>query len=287
MPSAAPPHPLAPPTEQPQLTVLSLGAGVQSTAVLMLILDGEVHADCAVFADTGWEPKAVYEHLRNIKRMCDAHGFPLYHVAGGNIRDTSAPNNLVPRKQCEWATMPFHVGTPDGEPRGVTTRQCTVRLKIQPVRRQIRLLLAERNIKPTPGVCHQLMGISVDEITRVKQADVQYIRHRYPLIERGWDRATCKQYLADRGINAPRSSCVGCPYHSNAEWRRLRDTEPESFQDAIMFEREVQQRFVTLRKHGYLPFLHRSRKPLDQAILDDTDSQGTLWQGECEGMCGV
>ncbi len=45
--------------------VLSLGAGWQSTALYLMAMDGEipVRFDCAVFADTQAEPRAVYEHL--------------------------------------------------------------------------------------------------------------------------------------------------------------------------------------------------------------------------------
>ena len=37
--------------------VLSLGAGVQSTAVYLLAMEGEIHLDAAIFADTGDEPQ--------------------------------------------------------------------------------------------------------------------------------------------------------------------------------------------------------------------------------------
>lgn len=48
-----------------RLRILSLGAGVQSTTLALMAAHGEIGPmpDCAIFADTGWEPKAVYEHL--------------------------------------------------------------------------------------------------------------------------------------------------------------------------------------------------------------------------------
>jgi hypothetical protein len=48
----------------PRVRLLSLGAGVQSTAVLLLACDGAIPPfDAAYFADTGWEPKPVYANL--------------------------------------------------------------------------------------------------------------------------------------------------------------------------------------------------------------------------------
>lgn len=45
--------------------VLNLGAGVQSTALYLMIMRGEldITLDCAVFSDLGEEPKSVYDHL--------------------------------------------------------------------------------------------------------------------------------------------------------------------------------------------------------------------------------
>ena len=47
-----------------ELTILSLGAGVQSTCLALMAAKGEVTPmpDAAIFADTH-EPKEVYEHL--------------------------------------------------------------------------------------------------------------------------------------------------------------------------------------------------------------------------------
>jgi len=44
---------------------LNLGAGVQSTTVYLMYLTGEIqpNIECAIFADTGEEPGAVYRHL--------------------------------------------------------------------------------------------------------------------------------------------------------------------------------------------------------------------------------
>ena len=45
--------------------IISLGAGVQSSVMALMAAKGEITPmpDCAIFADTGWEPKRVYEWL--------------------------------------------------------------------------------------------------------------------------------------------------------------------------------------------------------------------------------
>jgi len=52
------------------IRVLNLGAGVQSTMLFLMLVDGELEpVDIAFFADTGDEPKAVYEHLEFLKTL--------------------------------------------------------------------------------------------------------------------------------------------------------------------------------------------------------------------------
>ena len=46
------------------INILNLGAGVQSTALLLMSIKGELpKLDYAIFSDTGWEPKKVYDNL--------------------------------------------------------------------------------------------------------------------------------------------------------------------------------------------------------------------------------
>ena len=51
------------------LRVLSLGAGVQSTALALMIARGEVPmVNFAVFADTQGEPDFIYKHLEWLRK---------------------------------------------------------------------------------------------------------------------------------------------------------------------------------------------------------------------------
>jgi 3'-phosphoadenosine 5'-phosphosulfate sulfotransferase (PAPS reductase)/FAD synthetase len=105
----------------PQFRVISLGAGVQSTALLCLSANGLLpKADYAIFADTGWEPAAVYTHLDRIEReVAEPAGIPILRVSAGNIRDDALDPNH------RFASMPLHILNEDGKA-GMTRRQCTV-----------------------------------------------------------------------------------------------------------------------------------------------------------------
>ena len=131
----------------------------------------------------------------------------------------------------------------------------------------------------------QWLGITLDEVQRMKQSDVKYITHRWPLIEKKMSRWDCKLYLEKHGIEIPpRSACVFCPFHSRAEWKDIRDNAPEDWQKAVQVDQEIRK-----ARPPYDLFVNVQRVPLDQADLDSEVDKGqlTLWDNECEGICGI
>jgi hypothetical protein len=203
---------------------ISLGAGVQSTTLALLAEEGALpRPDVAIFADTGWEPAAVYEHL---DRLEAAVSFPVLRVSAGNLRDDA----INPAHR--YASVPYFVRNPDGS-EGMGRRQCTSEYKLSPIRRKIRELLgaAPPDFRRVPGgrVCEQWVGFSTDEVGRAnrqKDSDgVFYLTTRYPLLDLGMSRADCERWLRAHGWQSTaKSACIGCPFHGNAQWRQLRDT---------------------------------------------------------------
>lgn len=324
-------------TTTPTLRVLSLGAGVQSTTLLMLAADGTLpKVDAAIFSDTGWEPAAVYEHLDRLEReVAGPAGIPVYRVSNGNLRD----DTLNPNKM---RSIPAYTKAPDGS-LGMLGRKCTQQYKLRPILEQVRLLLgakqgeelscrhcggegervapwrakrgedvmAECSVcdglgtisrvgQPPKGVwAEQWIGFSTDEIERVStRGDTRYSKSRHPLLELGMSRTQCEAYLKHHGwTSVAKSACVGCPFHGNAEWRRLRDTclcghhrdqhvdiggrllcdvcphddprvctkftTPE-WDDAVAYDREYRNGLGMTSQR----FLHISCEPLDTAPID-------------------
>lgn len=139
----------------------------------------------------------------------------------------------------------------------------------------------------------QWIGISLDEVQRMKISRIPWMKCVWPLIEKNLSRHDCLRWMEAKKLpKPPRSACVYCPYHSNAEWRRLRDEEPKEFARAIEFERRTQEaKAATTHSFKSTPFLHRTGKPIAEVDLStDTErGQGMLsgFGNECEGMCGV
>jgi hypothetical protein len=251
---------------EPTIRVLSLGAGVQSTTLALLAVEGALpRPDAAIFADTGWEPHRVYEHLDRLTVVLADADIPLHRVSAGNLRADA----LDPTQR--YCSVPYFVRNPDGSD-GMGRRQCTSEYKLKPIKAKVRELLGYPHPKPVPrGVfAEQWIGFSTDEVHRVRDTlDVRYSRPRHPLLELGMSRKDCARWLAVRGwASVAKSACIGCPFHGNRQWRELRDNHPDEWTDAVEFDRAIRKggaRGLPLTGEA---FLHRSRIPLDIAPID-------------------
>lgn len=268
--------------------ILSLGAGVQSSTLALMAAAGEITPMpvAAIFADTKSEPASVYRWLDwletqlpfSVRRVCQGEGLEADALRVRQRKDGKGA--WVP------SGIPHHSINADGT-NGHGPRQCTSDFKITPIMREVRKLMKEHQAKHAV----QWIGISTDEAHRMKPSRVKYATCIWPLIERGMTRRDCLKWMEQRSYpKPPRSSCVFCPYHSNREWRRLRDEEPEEFARAVAFDYAYRAAKVqTVRKKGFQPFLHPSRVPLDQVDLSTEEERGQLdmFGNECEGICGV
>lgn len=265
----------------PALRLLSLGAGVQSTTLLLLAAEGRLpKLDGAIFSDTGWEPAAVYEHLDRIEReVAKPAGIPILRVSSGNIREDA----LNP--EARFAQMPLYIRG-DGGGNGMLRRACTAEYKVKPIKEEVRRLLGYPHPKPVPSgqFVEQWIGISSDEASRAARMsdDVKYMRSTFPLLflrggtnprgNVGWTRNDCIRYLGSQGFEStPKSACIGCPYTGNARWRKLRDERPDEWADAVDFDAQIRHGNARAIASGTPlegeAFLHRSRVPLDQAPI--------------------
>jgi hypothetical protein len=171
--------------------------------------------------------------------------------------------------------MPYFVDPKDGSgDHGMIRRQCTREYKLDPIRQQVRHLAGLQKGEVAGDRVHveQWVGISADEIHRLRQSRDYWITLRYPLVfdlKPAWRRQDCLAWLKREYPDhpVPRSACIGCPFHSDGEWRQMRDHDPAAWQDAIAFD-------AAIRKLGGLrgdAYLHASLKPLAEAPIDTVD----------------
>ena len=276
--------------------VLSLGAGVQSSVLALLFehdpdalaTAGYERPDVAIFADTGWEPDYVYEHLNWLEKQVT---FEVRRVSAGNIRENLQQGRNPAGEG--FVDIPLYVENPDGGD-GILRRQCTTHYKIAPINRAVREMLGYEPRQRIPvGSVDMMMGISTDEILRAKPNRLRWITSRFPLIDVGMSRAACRSWFHDfyGDRELPRSACVICPFRGNGEWVELEKREPDSYQDAVRFDAWMrtpsgQAAFKYLDGN---PYLHPSRTPLGDAVARVKESRVAnpeldLFAEECERL---
>lgn len=273
----------------PDLRILSLGAGVQSSTLLMKIYNGEIKpVDYAIFADTGNEPDEVYEWFEYLTNKVQDK---IKILIVKNERNTGNIAEDVLSEVGFFASIPVYTKNKESGKTGITMRTCTDRYKIRPIGEKIREIL---DVKSMRGKTVEIvMGISSDEVQRAKYPPNQWQINCYPLVENNISRHQCLEYFGKLGMpKPPRSACIICPYHSNSEWKRIKDNSPTEFAYAVNFDEELRSKDTKSQFVNKLDselFLYKEKIPLKDATFDESNEQfqGSLFDDECEGYCGV
>jgi hypothetical protein len=215
------------------INVINLGAGKGSTAVFMLAREGRFGPlDYAVFADTQEEPSYVYRHLAWLRSLGTppiligtAGKLGQHLIAGTDSAGNRKVKNVGMDGSTRTASIPAFTakhherrGQFDScRDSGRVRRQCTKEYKAAVVERVIRreiLGLKPRQRFPKDVQVVQWFGISVDEKIRARKIterfeEIKWAEPRFPLLEIGWRRGDCEDYLA-KAVPHPvhRSACV-------------------------------------------------------------------------------
>ncbi|RMD61168.1 hypothetical protein D6833_08615 [Candidatus Parcubacteria bacterium] len=244
------------------MIVWSYGGGTQSAAIAALVKMGELPMpDLIVMADTGREVSETWEYLNNIIRPA---GFNVHIVTQEYARHgiTSRSGRiLIPaytRRSGKVGKLPTF---------------CSNEWKQRPIRRWLR----EQGIDD----CDVWLGISMDEVERMKPSGLKWYRHVYPLIELcPTYRRECYEIVAKMGWPPPpKSRCWMCPNMSPQNWRDLKVRYPEDFEKAVAFEKEI-------REIDNDMYLHPAAIPLPQAV-EQSERQAYLFDGCDSGYCFV
>jgi len=273
------------------LNILSLGAGVQSSTMALMAAKGELTPmpDFAIFADVGGdEPEEVYTWLDDLKLWLP---FPTYIVRADAERSLSDHDVWLRTSKKTGLNyrdghIPAFIKNDQGKV-GMLHRKCTADFKIVPIVKELRKL---GNIKRGEKEVQikQWMGISTDEVQRMKPFRYPFVEHIFPLIENNISRRDCIQWMEDNySIRPPRSACVFCPYHSDREWAYLKNSHPDDFDRAVAHEKRMQAAADKCQVLRGTPYLHRSCVPIDEIDFDPDSTQVDMFGNECEGLCGV
>ena len=269
-------------------TALSLGAGLGSAGLCLMLeaglMPGTPLPEVAIFADTMAEPSHVYDTLTWLQNRVS---FPIVTVSCGDLRSDTWKQILGTGPTVKHTKSTGFVDIPVFSDRGPMKRQCTDGYKISVIHRAYREYF---ETKLSALQIDQYIGISIDEVSRVKPSQVTYITNKYPLVDHRISRQDIFHFMENNFPGHPvrRSACFFCPYHSIAEWKEIRTLYPDLYQEAIDMERKLKE----MPKGPF--YLYKGKYGLGlESSMDQADKQGMLWHegdqftNECEGHCGV
>lgn len=254
-------------------TILSMGAGVNSTALLLIS-----KPDLVLFADTGSEKPGTYLHIEKaLKPYCAEREIPFITVRReGKSKYAVWPLHEYYEKK---ARVPFR-----------KNRETTVMWKLRPLYKWV---------KTNANPCEMLIGIDAGEVHRMRDSGVAWITNKYPLIEQGLTRSDCQQIIRKHGWPLPeKSGCWCCPFNSLAAWQDMKLRYPDLYKRAMALEESARQKWHADKSHfhssGPLIKLDKrfNNRTLDDSYQNSTD-QSEPFHGifendeseECTGTC--
>lgn len=244
--------------------MLSFGAGVNSTALSILLINGGWKGEI-VFSDTGCEWPDTYcfmDYFEN--EWLRPRGFEIARLKGMPWHRKGKRLGLQGCSLIEYCEAAHVIPL-------AAVRWCTSGWKVAPLERY-------QNGRTS------MLGIAADEAHRKMDAD-------RPLVEWGISRQDCVDIIAAEGLSVPRKSgCYICPFQRNAQWRELWEHHPDLFDRAMRLEestvRSKSTRWnATLDPHGKVTLRQRKLAYESQMTLPEIDMDALLAYKPC--VCGI
>jgi hypothetical protein len=229
-----------------KLTVLSFGAGQDSTALAVLFATDRDFRHrfagggdlIAVMSETGNEFPETLEHVDTMRGYFRRHGIPFFYLGTNDGYHTGT-----------WRQgLEGFYDAHDAVGSKAFPKTCSVRLKTDPIGNFMEQLVAREYGVPNPGRKRSLysfteahgrigmvLGMAKGEEKRCaaraltlfplqeKHNEPLWLRHNYerlyPLVDLGVDRAAAQQIIAGKApfpVPIP-SNCMMCPFASDAE----------------------------------------------------------------------
>jgi len=223
---------------------ISCGQGAPSLYLIVMAGQGLFPADVVITADTGWENDCLWStgERTTAKEFWDAVTQPLaeeFGMVAAWVRANDGEGNPLPPLQDTQAILPNGKVSIDipmyGSKGGKLSQSCTSKYKVAAMRQELRRRGART------ATSH--LGLTMDEVGRMKPNDVKWETKAWPLIERKLYRTNAVAELERMGIPyLVTSECDGCPHK---DWPRWKRTSPAMIESLGEWESNIDGFFLT------------------------------------------
>lgn len=222
------------PTIPAEPVVLSFGGGVNSTGLLVGMVERSLPVDRILFADTGGERPDVYAQLEEVSRWSQSKGYPAVETVRWVRKRTT---HIAPRGVF-LSLEDFCLKTHSLPSLAYGMKGCSVKWKAQVQDAHVKAWEPAREAFARGQKVVRLLGYDADEPQRAaKDRDTKTFRFKYPLIDWDWGRDECVEAIARAGLRpAAKSACFFCPAHSELEVAQLGRLYPDLLARALAIE---------------------------------------------------
>lgn len=192
--------------------VVSYGGGVDSTAMILLLVKQKKPIDYVVFADTGNEVPETYKFIEKYTlpylKKYDIPFVVVYPYKKRSLWARCFKRNVFPDTHHRW---------------------CTRDVKITPI---------HKFYKKLGGEIKEYIGIAYDDIRRMKPSQVKGIEKLYPLVDNKIKRDGCISIIVQEMMPIPvKSGCFFCCYNTKERWEWLKETHPDLYELSKQLEK--------------------------------------------------
>ena len=196
--------------------ILSYGAGVNSTACLLMVMEDSRFLELrqgvdVIFADTGGEWPETYSYIERVIRPYIGRrwGLDIQRVAAVKpLEQLALEERMAPARVQRW---------------------CTDKAKIRPIHAYYKRM--------GRWPIRQILGIDYGELHRMRDSGDSRIENIYPLVDARMDRDDCKALIRAHGLPVPpKSGCFYCPFQRRRQWVSLARRHPRLFTRAVRIE---------------------------------------------------
>ncbi len=213
--------------------IVPFGCGVNSVAMMVLLVQQGFPVDYIVFANTGGysnmgEKYETYRYKRFFSNWLKSKGYP-------EIKTVTYNAEGLYREMIRLKTLPSIA---------FGWKTCSQKWKIQ---------ASDKYLKKQ-GVTDRLkiLGYDAGESHRTnKDYTEDGVKFWYPLVEWGLDRMDCVKVIIDAGLPLPpKSSCFFCPNMEASEIHDLKNNDLCRLDKALFMEENAQERLTSIRGLG-------------------------------------
>jgi hypothetical protein len=251
-----------------RINVWSCGGGTQSAAIAALIVQGRLpKPEYSIVVDTERERTSTWEYVDGVlipelaKVGVELVRVPKSKYATVDLFSLKEGSLLIPT----YTTLSGAISK--------LRNFCSFEWKRYVIMRYLR----DQGVK----ACFNWLGISTDELRRVRTGKTNWFRNHYPLVyDIPMNRGECIALVKEMGWPKPHnSSCWMCPNMPDHEWLDIKENNPEDFERAVQFEREI-------REVDPYVYLHPQAVPLDRVDWSKAKKVGAQLVLGCDsGHC--